>query len=313
MTDFEDVEVVALCDPVAAARDAVGDEFGVIRRYADVEELLDAEALDAVWVATPLHLNALVAQFCLERGINTFLEKPPGVTVTETQALRAAATRTGAKAMVGFNRRFHPKIVQAREMVAARGPVVQLVGEFHTSITRTAASGKYPSAVVDNWLIPHGIHAVDLVRAIAGSEVVEVRSVVHRALTPYKDLQAALVLFENGCLAHFIINHTTTARLERYEIHGRDISAYLEVEPLRTGGGQGVVFCDGQRHDLPCTPTGGTEEEDRYFLDCIADDLPVSLPAATLDESVKTMELAEAILAGLRDEPHGTSQTAPGG
>ena len=51
---------------------------------------------------------------------------------------------------------------------------------------------------------------------------------------------------------------------------------------------------------------------DRYFLDCIVDDRPVSLPAAMLDESVKTMELAEAILAGLRDEPYGTSQNRPG-
>ena len=38
----------------------------------------------------------------------------------------------------------------------------------------------------------------------------------------------------------------------------------------------------------------------------------LSPPTATLDESVKTMELAEAILARLRDEPYGTSQNRPG-
>lgn len=32
------------------------------------------------------------------------------------------------------------------------------------------------------------------------------------------------------------------------------------------------------------------------------EDRPVSLPAANLDEAVKTMALAEAILAGLRDK-----------
>ena len=45
---------------------------------------------------------------------------------------------------------------------------------------------------------------------------------------------------------------------------------------------------------------GGTLEEIRFFLDCVKEDRPVSLPAANLDEAVKTMELADAILAGLR-------------
>jgi len=35
-------------------------------------------------------------------------------------------------------------------------------------------------------------------------------------------------------------------------------------------------------------------------LDCVKSNTPVSFPAANLDEAVKTMELAEAILNGLR-------------
>jgi len=82
---------------------------------------------------------------------------------------------------------------------------------------------------------------------------------------------------------------------ERYEIHGRDISAYLE------GVNQGVVFCDGTRHEL--TDTGnGAEEEERYFLDCLKHNRPIELPACNVQEAIKTMELAEAILAGLRED-----------
>ena len=139
-------------------------------------------------------------------------------------------------------------------------------------------------------------HSVDLVRAMAGAEVAEVHSVVRRALHKYKDVFGALVLFDNGCLAHLIFNWTSDARLERYEIHGREISVYLE------GVNQGVVFCDGQRQELENTGAGGTEEEDRYFIDCVIHDRPVALPACNLDEAVKSMELAEAILQGLREE-----------
>lgn len=291
---FDDVELAAVCDPIEALRDAAGDEFGVVQRYAELDEMLDAERLDAVFVAVQAHLNGRVALPILERGVNTLVEKPPGMSVAETVALRDAAARTGAKGMVGWQRRFHPIIVKAREMVEARGPITQLVGEFHKSITRLAAGGKFPKIVLDNMLFETPIHAIDLVRALAASKVAEVHSIVRRTTSPYKDVHAALVLFENGCVAQISANYTTDARLQRYEIHGRDISAYIE------GITQGVVFCDGERHELSGGGKNDTEIQARYFIDCVKDDRPVSLAAANLDEGVKTMELAEEILAGLR-------------
>lgn len=294
LNNFNDVELVAVCDPVDEARNTAGDELGVGNRYASLEDLLAAESLDAVFIATPAHLNGQTALPCLEQGVNTLLEKPPGMNVTETVALRDAATRTGAKAMVGWNRRFHPIIVKAREMVEARGPVTQLVGEFHKSITRFVKAGRFPEPLMDNLFLETPIHALDIVRAIAGGEVAEVHSVVRRTISKYKDVHGALILFDNGCLVHLIANYTTDARLERYEIHGRDISAYLE------GVSHGVVFCDGEKHELSGAGSSGTEEQNRYFLDCIRADRPISLPAANLDEAVKTMELAEAILGSVR-------------
>lgn len=294
LSQFEDVELAAVCDPVPAARDAAGDAFGVARRYASADELLEAEVLDAVFVAPPAHLNASAALPCLERGVNTLLEKPPGLSLAETVALRDAAARTGAKAMVGWNRRFHPIIVQARNMVEARGPVTQLVGEFHKGFGFYHAH-RLPEHLMDNMLLMSPIHSIDLVRAIAGAEVAEVHSVVRRAESRYKDVHAALVLFENGCVATLIHNYTTDARLERYEIHGHGISAYLE------GITQGAVVGDGQRHELRCDYAESTGAQDRFFLDCIKENRPIGLPGANLDEAVKTMALAEAILAGLRE------------
>ena len=237
LNDFEEVEIVAVCDPAAEVRDAVGDEFSISGRYATADELLDAEKLDAVFVTTPPEFNAPVSQVCLERGIHTFLEKPPGMTVSETTALRDAAVKNGVKGMVGLNRRFHPMIVKAREMVEERGPIVQLVGEFHKSMTMLKAGRRaHVPEVMDNWLVTNDIHAVDLVRFLAGAEVAEVHSSARRAFSEYRDIHAALVRFENDCIANYAFNYTTGYRLERYEIHGRDISVFLE------GVREGVVI-----------------------------------------------------------------------
>jgi predicted dehydrogenase len=177
-------------------------------------------------------------------------------------------------------------------MVEERGPVVQVVAEFHKSIRALEGRGQFPEHLLDNYLLESPIHSIDLVRAVAGSEVAEVHSVVRRTTSRYKDVHAALVEFENGCVAQLTFNLTTDARLERYEIHGREISAYLE------GVKTGSVFANGQQTDLDGTVSDGTVEQARFFLDCVKNDRPVSLPAANLDEAVKTMELAERILAG---------------
>ena len=293
LCEFEDVELVAVCDVIRVIRDSLADDFGVSSRYSDVGLMLDKESLDAVFVATPAHLNAPTALRCLSRGIDTLLEKPPGLRLEETIDLRDAAARAGARGMVGWNRRFHPMIVNAREMVEAQGPVTQLVGEFHKSITRYIELGCYPEELLDNLFLETPIHALDIVRVIAGAEVREVHSVVRRSVSNYKDVYAALILFENGCVGQLSANYTTDARLERYEIHGRHISVYLE------GISQGTAVYQGERRELFVPNSNGTKEQARYFLDCIKGDSPISLPAANLDEAVRTMQLAQRILSGL--------------
>jgi virulence factor len=291
---FDDVDIVAACDPVVKVRRATADEFGIGEQYDSVDEMLDSAGLDAVFVTPPAHLNGKLALPCLERGIHGMIEKPPGLTSKETQTLKDTADRTGAKVVVGWNRRFHPVISQARETVLDQGPMTQLVGEFHKSITQQAASGAFSESMLDQLLLETPIHAIDTVRYLADSEIKEVHSVVRRSMSKYRDVHAALIEFENGVIAQMVHNYTTGARLERYEIHGHNISAYME------GVSGGQVFFEGEQTEIVKGPTGGTEEQNRYFIDCVKNDQPVGLPAADLGEAVKTMQLAESILAGTK-------------
>lgn len=290
-----DVDFVAVCDPDDALISLVHDKYGIASGYHTVEALLEKETIDLAIVAAPAHLNAQVALPLLDRGINTLLEKPPGLSSQETRSLKAGADRTGAKCLVGWNRRFHPLLVNAREMIEARGPVVQICAEFHKSMSRLD-TGRWPDSVMDNMLLETPIHALDMCRAIAGSEVRQVYAVERRSLARFVDVHAALIVFENGCVAQFSANYTTDARLERYEIHGNGISAYLE------GVKEGVVVSDGDSMKLHGADSGGgTREQNQYFVECIKNDLPVRLPAADLNEAIKTMELAERVRDGLID------------
>jgi predicted dehydrogenase len=288
---LEGVEVVALCDPVPQILQEVGVTAAIDRLYADPVELLEKEKPQAAVVATPAHINAATARLCLERGIHTLMEKPPGLSAAETRDLREIAQKTGARAMVGWNRRFHPLVLEAKRQILKRGPVAQLVGEFHKSMAGFETAGAFPRLVMENMIFETPIHAIDLVRHLAGGEVAQVHAASGRGFSAYPDMHAALVVFDNGCVGQITANYTTDARLERYEIHGRQISAYIE------GVSRAEIVCDGGREILD-TPDDSSSAQARFFFDCLAQDRPIGAPAADLDEAVKTMELTEAILTG---------------
>ena len=61
------------------------------------------------------------------------------------------------------------------------------------------------------------------------------------------------------------------------------------------------MVCDGERKHLQKEGVDSTLAQAAHFFDCIKADRPIGPPAADLDEAIATMELATAILAGLRD------------
>ena len=119
-------------------------------------------------VATPAHLNGKCALPVIQAGVHTLIEKPPGLSGAEAEGLRDAANASGARVLVGWNRRFHSLICTARRMIEERGPITQIVAEFHKSMTGLAARG-FPEHLLDRFIYETPIHAIDLTRSLAGS------------------------------------------------------------------------------------------------------------------------------------------------
>ena len=279
--------MAAVCDPDAERCGVAAQELGGAATYAAPEQMLEAESPDAVVVAVPPEFNAPVAQICLEAGVATLLEKPPGLHVSETRRLLETAERTGARCMVGLNRRFNPAIREARRLVCERGPLTTIVGEFHKNLVDIEERGILKPPVLERYFYETPVHALDCVRALADSPVAEVHSFSGSFFSRYRDVYGGLILFESGCVAHLVANVTAGARLERYELHGRDASAYLE------GVRSGHVIIDGQVTELASPGDHSTRDQNRYFIDCVRDGRPFGPPACDLREAVLSMELID--------------------
>ncbi|XHR26823.1 MAG: Gfo/Idh/MocA family protein [Chthoniobacteraceae bacterium] len=119
---YPDAVLAACCDLNAAHAEEYRQRFGFARCYGDVEEMLAKEQPDAVFIIVPTAATLQVACPILRRGIPVMLEKPPGLTSAELEALIAAASEGGAPHQVGFNRRKMPLMRQAMETLERTMP-----------------------------------------------------------------------------------------------------------------------------------------------------------------------------------------------
>lgn len=172
------------------------EKYGFAAGATDPALLLSDPATDCVFIATRHDSHARLAIAALEAGKHVFVEKPLALTHEELANVAAAARAAPGVLAVGFNRRFAPMVIEAREALARAG------GPFVLSYRINA--GPVPG---DSWV--HGsegggriageaCHFVDTLSFLVGAPPVAVE-----AFSPGEiaDSVAALLRFADGSVA----------------------------------------------------------------------------------------------------------------
>ena len=131
LDELDTASLVAITDIDQARLLATANRYKICGRYTHHRDMLDKEALDAVYVVMPPHLLHDIVIDCLEAGKHVFVEKPPGTTTYQTEAFAWYAAKHGCLTMTGFNRRFVPLLRRCKELVEAAGPIHLTVASFH--------------------------------------------------------------------------------------------------------------------------------------------------------------------------------------
>jgi len=291
LSEMEDVEIASICDLDAGRLNSTADKYSVERRYTDYRKMLDEVELDAVYIIMPPHhLFDLVVE-SLNRRLNVFIEKPPGVMKEQTKNMALLAERNGCLTMVGFNRRFIPLMRKAKEIVEEGGPIIQTVSTFYKN---SIGAPPYYNGAIDI-LTCDAIHAVDTLRWIGG-EVVSVASDVRNLYADYDNSFNALVCFESGAVGVLLTNWVVGGRVHTFEMHSKGISAFVNPN-------EGAVIYSGDKDpvELKATDVAGSDDyrvfygyyyEDRHFIDCLRERKE---PETSFSDALKTMELVETI------------------
>lgn len=137
LAGLEGVELAAICDPRPESVAWVAERYNVPGQYADFEEMIAGERLDAVYIVSPEPTHAGMELAAFERGLAVFVEKPLAMNHEEGQRVVDAAIRAGTVFQVGFVLRFDPHHAFLQQQIVA-GMFGQLVSlRAKRNITRS--------------------------------------------------------------------------------------------------------------------------------------------------------------------------------
>ena len=234
-----DVDLVAVADP---DRDALrrATTGRAAQGYADVDEMLSAEHLDLVSIASPtsLHLGGTLA--ALEAGANVLVEKPIAADREGAEHMIEAAALAGRMLTVGHIERFNPAIRELRARLAAG----ELGRIFQVKATRL---GPFPERIRDvGVVVDLAPHDLDVIRFLLGADPIRIAAETEQRIhTDHEDLFCGLMKFANGVVATLDINWLTPSKRRTLTVTGergmyvadylsQDLSFYANSDAAHT-------------------------------------------------------------------------------
>ena len=182
----DDAQLVAVYSRDQARANAFAEAHGAAAAYSDLDALLADPRIDAVFVASPNYLHAQQTIRSASAGKHVLAEKPMATTVSDAAAMVDACRDHGVRLGMGFELRFHPAHLWARQIIddGAIGRIRLAHGQWGRG-NRGEPEHRPRSGLREWWETPEfigdasvlvglGVHVFDLMRFLLREEVVEV-------------------------------------------------------------------------------------------------------------------------------------------
>ncbi len=198
----KNAELVAVYDINSAVNAEVAKEFGATAA-GNIEELV-VSGIDAVYVATPVHLHYEHVMACAATGKHVLCEKPLGMTPDEAQKMVVGCKEKNVRLGSAFMMRFLAQHQTALRMIQDGKIGKPTYARAQLSCWYPPMEGAWrqdPKLGGGGSLIDMGGHCIDLLEMFFG-EVKRVSCFTNRTIHGYEseDSAVAMLLFENGAI-----------------------------------------------------------------------------------------------------------------
>jgi D-apiose dehydrogenase len=159
------VEVVAGCDPDSGARERAATKWKIPQVFTEPSEMLGAVESDWVVIVTPPAMHRPHAELALATGRHVFCEKPMAESLSDADAMIAAARRANRQLVINNQFPFMACHQAARAQIDSPGfGRLLFLHASHTMLPSPLTEAGWRGALERRVGFEFGIHVVDLVR-----------------------------------------------------------------------------------------------------------------------------------------------------
>ncbi|PFH92053.1 Gfo/Idh/MocA family oxidoreductase [Bacillus sp. AFS088145] len=276
LSEKEKIELV-LCTRSNETLDHLSNKYRISETVNTVDELLEKN-IDAAFVSTATEAHYMITKKLLLNGINVYIDKPISMNFKETEQIVNLAKEQRKIAMVGFNRRFTPRVRELTMHGKANLIIMQKNRFNFPEYTR-------------RFVVEDFIHVVDTLRYLMSTNVVDLKVNFFKKDSMLEHL--VIHLIGEGCTAIGIMNRNNGVTEEIIEYMTPQnkyvVSSLVETIHYHNKEISITKFGDWE----PTLYKRGFYQIVDHFLDCIEQN---KTPDPSINDSLITHEICERIV-----------------
>jgi len=275
--------LVAVARAQADRAEAFAATIGARRWYASTAELVADADIDAVYIATPVHLHAAQTVAAAEAGKHVLCEKPMAMSVAECDRMIDACRAHGVSLGVAYYRHFYPAVARIKAILASGeigAPVVAQIEAFERFDPRPDDPRAWlldPARSGGGPMMDFGCHRIEVLLNLFGSVTrASGKTTIAAFDRRVEDTAAAVLEFERGPLATLVVTHAASEPRDTVTIFGTRGSIRVGV---LNAGDVTVTTADGRTRAESHPPAPNLHQplvED--FVEALAAGRPPAVP-----------------------------------
>ncbi len=215
LAELESADLVAVCDLDPERLALVGRRYPAVRRTTDVEDVITADDIDAVRVATPVSTHHPLGMAALRAGKHVFIEKPLATSTRDAAELATTAASLGLVLMPGHTFLYSPPVVAIHDLI-----VSGTLGDLLFISSSRVNLGLHQSDVSVVWdLAPHDF---SILRYWLGETPAHVSATARACIGERPDVAFIDLEYETGPIAHVELSWLAPSKLRRTTIVGSE-------------------------------------------------------------------------------------------
>lgn len=157
----KDIEII-LCTRNKETLKEMEEIFKIKKTYTSIDEMIENEKdINGAIISTHTIAHYETAKKLIENKINVYIDKPLSYYYKEAEEIINLAKEKNVIAMVGFNRRFAPRVKELKENGKADIIIIQ-------------KNRGHEAADIRSFVVEDYIHVVDTLRFLSGEEVIDI-------------------------------------------------------------------------------------------------------------------------------------------